>query len=323
MRARDEIREKLLTTVWQRLRCPQCHASIGGARTDPELCCAHCGSTYPIFAGGIPVLLVAERRSHFEKLLTDDRGGRRMAQEYSRYGTWKGRLRHAVKPPSIAYDEDTARKHSWIYDTYGDETIVLSIGGGPGRENPRVINLNINAFDSVDLVGDGTNVPLVDASVDTITANAVIEHVSDPVRLVSEMRRVLRPGGYAQLMIPFVFPFHAYPADYQRYTERGIMGLLRDFETIDLSVLTGPTSALLVAFREYLRILVPGGNREAVRAVLNGISGWLTFPFKYLDKWLNRKPAASHLAAAFYYLGRKPLDTGRGQVGQNEPGLQH
>jgi hypothetical protein len=40
--------------------------------------------------------------------------------------------------------------------------------------------------------------------------------------------------------------------------------------------------------------------------VLNGISGWLTFPFKYLDVWLNRKPEAANLAAAFYYLGRKP-----------------
>ena len=306
MRAEDEIREKLLTTVWQRLRCPQCHAPIGETRTAQELCCVHCGSKYPILAGGIPVLLVAERRSHFEKLLTEDRGGRRMAQEYSRYGTWKARLRSALKPPSIAYDEDTARKYSWIYNTRGEDTLVLSIGGGPGRENPRVINLNINAFDSVDLVGDGTNIPLVDASVDTVTANAVIEHVSDPVRLVSEMHRVLRPGGHAQLMIPFVFPFHAFPADYQRYTERGIMELLRNFERIELSVLTGPTSALLIALREYLNVLLAGGNRSVVGTVLNGISGWLTFPFKYLDLWLNRKPAAAHLAAAFYYLGRKP-----------------
>jgi SAM-dependent methyltransferase len=130
---------------------------------------------------------------------------------------------------SIVYDEDTPRRFSWIYDTRGDETLVLSIGGGPGRENPRVINLNINAFDSVDFIGDGTNLPFLDESFDAVTANAVIEHVSDPVALISEMHRVLRPGGYAQLVTPFVFPFHAYPADYQRFTRPGILELTRQF----------------------------------------------------------------------------------------------
>jgi hypothetical protein len=51
-------------------------------------------------------------------------------------------------------------------------------------KTPRVINLNVDAFDSVDLVGDGTNIPLVDESVDTVTCNAVIEHVCNPVDLV-------------------------------------------------------------------------------------------------------------------------------------------
>jgi SAM-dependent methyltransferase len=170
-----------------------------------------------------------------------------------------------------------------------------------------VINLNMDAFDSVDLVGDGTNLPLLDDSVDTVTCNAVIEHVPNPANLVAEMARVLKPGGFAQLMVPFVFPFHAYPGDYQRYSESGILELTRAFEQVELRVLTGPTSAMLVMFREYLRLLVPGGNGRALRMVLNGISGWLTFPFKYLDIWLNRKPEASHLAAAFYYLGRKPF----------------
>ncbi len=235
-----------------------------------------------------------------------------MVQEYQRFGTWRARLRNRIKPPSLAYDEDTARKYSWIYDTRGAETLVLSVGGGPGRENPRVINLNIDAFDSVDLVGDGTNLPLADESIDTVTCNAVIEHVPNPADLVSEMARVLKPGGYAQLMVPFVFPYHAYPGDYQRYSPSGIAELTRDFELVELSVLTGPTSAMLIMFREYLRLLVPGGNSRIPRMLVNGVSGWMTFPFKYLDRWLNRKPEASHLAAAFYYLGRKPLQAVRG-----------
>jgi SAM-dependent methyltransferase len=251
------------------------------------------------------VLLVPEQRARFDALLTEDEGGRRMAAEYGRHGTWRARMRGWMRPPSIVLDEDTPRRFSWIYDTRGPETVVLSIGGGPGRENPRAVNLNVDAFDSVDIVGDGTNVPLLDESVDTVTCNAVVEHVADPRALASEMHRILKPRGYAQLMVPFVFPYHAYPADYQRFSRQGILELTRGFEPVELSVLTGPTSTMLVLLREYLRLLVPGGNRPAIRTLVNGISGWLTFPLKYLDVVLNRRPGAEILAAAFYYLGRK------------------
>ena len=270
--------------------------------------CGGCRESFPVLPGGVPVLLLSGARRHFDRLLHEDAGGRRMAEEYRRHGSWRARLRSCLRPPSIVLDAEAARRYSWIYDTHGLDTLVLSVGGGPGRENPRALNLNIDAFDSVDLVADGTNLPLLDDSVDTVTCNAVVEHVADPVRLVQEMRRVLKPGGYAQLMVPFVFPFHAYPADYQRYTSSGVGALTRGLDKVELCVLTGPTSALLVFWREYLRLLVPGGNRPAARTLLNGLSGWLTFPLKYLDRILNRKPEAAHLAAAFYYLGRKPKE---------------
>jgi SAM-dependent methyltransferase len=298
-----EFRKCLLSEVWSRLRCPACHSGFSWDDRSAEIPCS-CGARYPVLPGGVPLLLVPEERARFDAILGQEPGGKRMAEEYRKYGSWRARLRTAVRPPAIVYDEDVARKYSWIYDTRGPHTLVLSIGGGPGRENPRVINLNVDAFDSVDLVGDGLNLPVESATFDTVTANAVIEHVRNPAALISEMHRVLKPGGYAQLMVPFVFPFHAYPGDYQRFTSSGILELTREFEKIELCVLTGPTSAMLVMFREYLQLLVPGGN-GILRTPLNGISGWLTFPIKYLDRWLNRKNGASHLAAAFYYLGRK------------------
>ena len=112
------------------------------------------------------------------------------------------------------------------------------------------------------------------------------------------------------MMIPFVFPFHEYPGDYQRYTMSGIRVLTAGLEEVELRILTGPTSALLVLVREYLRILVPGGNSRPGKVILNGVSGWLTFFLKYLDRRLNRLPEAAHMAAAFYYLGRKPFAAG-------------
>jgi SAM-dependent methyltransferase len=51
------------------------------------------------------------------------------------------------------------------------------------------------------------NLGLPDQSVDVVICNQVYEHVDDPQRLISEIRRVLRPGGYCYFAGPnLLFP---------------------------------------------------------------------------------------------------------------------
>lgn len=45
------------------------------------------------------------------------------------------------------------------------------------------------------LIRDG-RLPLVDASIDVIVCDYVLEHVADPAAFVAEVDRVLKPGGY-------------------------------------------------------------------------------------------------------------------------------
>ncbi len=45
------------------------------------------------------------------------------------------------------------------------------------------------------IVGDIEQLPFAAATFDLVSANMVVEHVRDPVRLFGEVRRVLRPGG--------------------------------------------------------------------------------------------------------------------------------
>lgn len=49
-------------------------------------------------------------------------------------------------------------------------------------------------------------IPFEDNSVDIIFCNHVLEHVDDDLRALSEMKRVLKPGGWAILQVPFFYP---------------------------------------------------------------------------------------------------------------------
>ncbi len=50
--------------------------------------------------------------------------------------------------------------------------------------------------------GSLESLPLADASVDIVTLKHTLEHVSNPLRALREVRRVLRPGGVALVVVP-------------------------------------------------------------------------------------------------------------------------
>jgi SAM-dependent methyltransferase len=52
------------------------------------------------------------------------------------------------------------------------------------------------------LCADGYHLPFADGSFDVVLLVAVLEHTSEPWRIVAEARRVLRPGGRAIMVVP-------------------------------------------------------------------------------------------------------------------------
>ena len=73
-----------------------------------------------------------------------------------------------------------------------------------------------------DVFADAARLPFPDQSFEGVTCLEVLEHVQDPGAVVSEIARVLRPGGRAWISMPFLYPVHDQPHDYQRYTSDGI-----------------------------------------------------------------------------------------------------
>lgn len=84
-----------------------------------------------------------------------------------------------------------------------------------------------------DLFADASQLPLADASVDTVVILEVMEHLRRPREALQEIVRVLRPNGRLLLSMPFLYPIHDAPHDYQRLT---MHGLIRDVETAGLRI---------------------------------------------------------------------------------------
>lgn len=82
------------------------------------------------------------------------------------------------------------------------------------------------ATQHADFYYDGQTFPVADESVDTVLCNQVLEHVADPDEFLSEIFRVLRPGGTLILTVPFIWPEHEQPHDNRRYTSFGLRNQL-------------------------------------------------------------------------------------------------
>ena len=63
--------------------------------------------------------------------------------------------------------------------------------------------------------------PLEDASFDAVLCTQVLEHDSSPEHTLTEIRRVLGPGGRAVITVPFAYNEHAMPHDYRRWSGVG------------------------------------------------------------------------------------------------------
>lgn len=82
--------------------------------------------------------------------------------------------------------------------------------------------------DNVDVVADAHNLPEAWAGrFSSVVCSEVLEHVVNPWRVLSEARRVLRPGGTLLVTTLTTFPVHAYPNDYWRFTAEGLRVLMQ------------------------------------------------------------------------------------------------
>jgi len=213
-------------------------------------------------------------------------------------GGWHARLRRALEPPAPLLLNPREPKDYPL----GRWNLYI---GGAGSHVGGYVNLDLFAAPGVDVAADAHRLPFADGIFARVECDAVLEHVAGPERVMSEIERVLAPGGYAHVVTPFCHPFHEYPRDYRRFTPDGLREMRGGMEVVAEGWRTGPAATWLVFTLEFVKLLLPF---RWWRVLAHGVLGWALFPVRYLDLALLPSGRAAVLGNHCYMWFRKPED---------------
>ena len=161
----------------------------------------------------------------------------------------------------------------------------------------RLVASDIYYSPSTDVLADGHFLPFRNASFDGVSAQAVLEHVLDPNVVVSEIHRVLKPGGIVYAETSFMQQVHEAAFDFTRYTHSGHRWLFREFEEMQSGASDGPGFVFLWSIR-YLA-------RGLFRTKLAGIMAVIgTLWVRLFDKLIPEAFAIDSTSGVFF-IGRK------------------
>jgi SAM-dependent methyltransferase len=115
--------------------------------------------------------------------------------------------------------------------------LVLDAGAGQGRfkeefSHTRYVGVDLAVgdvewdFSGLDVISDLVALPFTRGTFDAAACNQVLEHVNEPLQVLREIRRTLKPGGRLFLSAPQSWHQHQKPHDYYRYTSYGMRYLV-------------------------------------------------------------------------------------------------
>ena len=184
---------------------------------------------------------------------------------------------------------------------------VLIIGSGtPGNGTEGLwtdgdiarTGIDIYPSQTVDFIADAHFLPFKDKTFDGVFIQAVLEHVVDPQGVVTEIARVLKPGGVVYSEIPFMQQVHEGAYDFTRFTPLGHRRLFRHFSCQALGGLGGPGIVLAWSVKYFLWALTRS------KSLSIGLAAPVFLIGRLLDKLMSEK-AMWDAPSGSYFLGVK------------------
>jgi len=181
----------------------------------------------------------------------------------------------------------------------GDLGTVLDIGGGSFYKNlnKRTWNKYIVLEPTKDslppddqlrnvesLTYSDEIIPLPDNSVDTVFIIQVLQFIFNPIKLISETKRVLRANGRIFILVPQSGNLHGIPYHYHNFTRFWLEKIFKDnsFEIIYYKAMGGAWRT--IASRIFLMFWPVLGHKyySDPRFKSRGILFWISLPFQFL-----------------------------------------
>jgi SAM-dependent methyltransferase len=130
--------------------------------------------------------------------------------------------------------------------------------------------LRHGGYGKIDYLGDAARIPAVDGCFDAVLCTEMLEHHPEPIRVVHELARILRPGGVLILTAPLGSGIHQEPYHfYGGYTPYWYQRFLTDAGFGDIEVVANGGFYRHYA-QESLRFLA------MTRPLAHGMPRWLS-----------------------------------------------
>ncbi len=285
------------------LLCPNCKSANLRSQTE-SLVCGQCQSVFPI-KDGVPYLIHQELLKQYKQYKKEVESPVNKLKTLIKKMPWLFQfLTYAIG--SISYFGWSPKKA--LKKIYREEDlknkVIINIGSGIKIIHPEVINLDIFPFKDVTLVTDATKLPIKDNSVDMIITESTLEHIPDVELAIQEICRVVKPGGFVYISIPFLMPFHASPNDYFRLTNEGIKHKFAIFEPQRAGMNGGPASALVTLLMHFFALPFSIISTSLYNFVTYAVMVVLS-PLRVLDLFFYLFPRSMDAAAMTYFIGKK------------------
>ncbi len=148
-----------------------------------------------------------------------------------------------------SYDASVRDFNRLLHTTAGKRCLQIGVKEVHGAKfGPNWVSVDLyDTREFIDYHYDIHDLKFENDSFDAAVCISILEHIPFPQKAISELCRVLKPGGQIWIQLPFAYPYHEGPYDYWRASPEGLRVWLGDFDEISCGAFRFNRTALVAS----------------------------------------------------------------------------